>query len=313
MAHGTNGRLHDARLSRHHTGDLPGGRGGTNYEPPAEVAIPAYLEVYGYEAQNAASWKTAPGATGVGGEGTQPPRLELSVAGHEEIEGHTRYTVLCSLRGPCVSRLEWKVLRRLQELREDLHDSIKLQFGENYNELFQDSHFAHHGGVPGTTSRLRSWLSALAKHINSGQATPAIVARVLHYLEAPEPEMFLETLTAKQAVDLVESPVDNSDIEVNIPVADDRRDDDSKRPFRIKLQKNGRRLGMSVACSRSLGITRVQAVKPEGIVSEWNQAQPMRSLTEGCYILEVNGQSTVAGIAQELEHSNDIVILARKP
>mmetsp|Transcript_53804 Transcript_53804/g.125782 ORF Transcript_53804/g.125782 Transcript_53804/m.125782 type:complete len:309 (-) Transcript_53804:80-1006(-) len=286
----------------------------TAYEPPAEVAIPAYLEAYGYEAQSASTWRTAPGAVGIGGETSQPPRLELSVSGHEEIDGHTRYTVLCSLRGPCVSRLDWQVLRRLQELRENLHDSVKTQLAESYNELFQDSHFAHHGGVPGTTTRLRTWLTALATCINSGSATPAIVARVLHYLEAPEPEMFLETLTAKQAVDLVESPVDNSDIEVNIPVVDDRREDNgARRPYRIKLQKNGRRLGMSVACSRSLGITRVQAVKDEGIVSDWNRNQPLRALTEGCYILEVNGQSTVAGIAQELEHSNDIIILARKP
>jgi hypothetical protein len=130
------------------------------------------------------------------------PQLSLHVMGHEEDDGHTLYEVQCSLAWfrtvneawdnseayACYLRdppIAWKSKHRLQDLRECLHDNVKKVLGDQYGNLFEGRPFARHGGPPGTTARLRLWLDALAKLINTNALPPCMSARTLRFLEAP--------------------------------------------------------------------------------------------------------------------------------
>lgn len=151
------------------------------FTPLAPLAVAPYLEGYGYAAQDAEIWKVAPCS-----DAGKSPQLDLGITGHDEAEGHTWYTVVCAISIPSLRRLEWKVRRRLSQLREYLYMHVKAELGDKvYDQNFADARFAHHGGLPGTTSRLHNWCRALMTCINGGQASPNVVAIVMHFLEAP--------------------------------------------------------------------------------------------------------------------------------
>merc|ERR1711879_279677 len=83
--------------------------------------------------------------------------------------------------------LNWTVHRRLAQLRKDLHDPVKSELGETYKKQFGGASFAHVGGLPGTTTRLRGWFQALAASINNGCCPPNLAGLTLSFLEIPEP------------------------------------------------------------------------------------------------------------------------------
>mmetsp|Transcript_87311 Transcript_87311/g.220388 ORF Transcript_87311/g.220388 Transcript_87311/m.220388 type:complete len:160 (+) Transcript_87311:2-481(+) len=119
------------------------------------------------------------------------PAVSFSVKKHEEAGAHTWYAIESELVMPhSQQKLAWQAPRRLAHLR-DFHDHLKAVLGkENYDNVFLDRagcrvHFANRGGVPGTTARLDSWLSALAVAINYHRTSPTVVALVLHFLRAP--------------------------------------------------------------------------------------------------------------------------------
>lgn len=151
------------------------------------------------------------------------PRLEIAVDGHKEDEGHTWYIINSTLhhgvaetknqgedstsnggKGAVSSEsgavsieseaangpddIQWTCRRRLCDLREELHDRVKELMGPAYSAYFDDTPFARHGGLPGTTARLRSWLTTLAECANTGALNSDIQAFVLRFLEAPVPE-----------------------------------------------------------------------------------------------------------------------------
>merc|ERR1719188_500281 len=84
--------------------------------------------------------------------------------------------------------LNWLAPRRLAHLRRDLYIPVKKAMGPCYAKHFGDAPFAYRGGIPGTTAHLHRWCCALATCINSGAASPAMVALVLRFLEVPRPE-----------------------------------------------------------------------------------------------------------------------------
>jgi len=154
------------------------------FTPLVPLAYAAYLDAYGYEASGPKSWKVTPCT-----DSSKSPQITLGIPGHEEVDGHTKYFVECSLSIPSFPSLSWKVKRRLSQLREHFHSHIKTELGEKtYDRVFGEARFASHGGLPGTTSRLDNWFSALAACINRGQAPPSVIAIVLHFLEAPPGE-----------------------------------------------------------------------------------------------------------------------------
>mmetsp|Transcript_35734 Transcript_35734/g.99899 ORF Transcript_35734/g.99899 Transcript_35734/m.99899 type:complete len:165 (+) Transcript_35734:1-495(+) len=125
--------------------------------------------------------------------------------GHEEVRGHTMYSLSCALRpprppgegpsrpgapDPSSERL-WRVHRRLEQLRDDLHDYVKSELGEAYGRLFAATPFASRGGLPGTTAKLNAWVGTLAAVVNGGPevgaapVAPTLVAFVLSFLDAP--------------------------------------------------------------------------------------------------------------------------------
>merc|ERR1719183_767873 len=84
--------------------------------------------------------------------------------------------------------MEWRIQRRLCQLREDLHDFVKSELGKSYNDLFSETPFARSGGLKGTTARLTKWLEKLSFCINQLLVGPLLVAFVLSFFEAPAPE-----------------------------------------------------------------------------------------------------------------------------
>jgi len=162
--------------------------------------LPPFLARYGYAAESSLAWKAGPGEDS--GDAANHPKLELHVQRHEEAEGHTLYVVDCSISSPKVRHLGWSVKRRLRFLREGLHDSVKEQLGSGpYEQHFAGAPFAHKGGLPGTTSRLNAWCTALASCVNARGCLPSTVAMILHFLEVPEPRSATET--AKSAASSV--------------------------------------------------------------------------------------------------------------
>merc|ERR1719215_2288712 len=146
--------------------------------------VTPHLRVFGYIADDAGSWRIAP-APSAGAR--KEPHLELGVTGHREVDGHTMYTVRCSLALRGARHMEWEVARPLARFRTELHDGVKAELADAYAQHFDGAPFAPRGGLPGTTARLAAWSAALASCINSGGAPPRVVALTLRFLEVPEP------------------------------------------------------------------------------------------------------------------------------
>jgi len=145
-----------------------------------------FLQARGFSAEDYRSWRLAD----LSEWPQHMPRLEVEVSSHEEAGPHTWYGVACTLDAGSQRRVEWTAPRRLTHLRE-FHDHFKAELGPDlYGKVFVDAcgqrvHFAHRGGLVGTTKRLDAWFRAIAVAVNSGQAMPCMLALVLHFLRAP--------------------------------------------------------------------------------------------------------------------------------
>lgn len=151
-----------------------------------ESMVAMYLEPYGYAAESAECWRDLPDTC------PSRPRLTLALGGHSEQNGHTYYGLECSLSAeasatnatPSLS-LTWTAQKRLAQLREELHETVKNELGKTYSEVFASAPFAKRGGWAGTSERLRKWLETLSNCVNEGVAPPVLVAQVLLFLGAP--------------------------------------------------------------------------------------------------------------------------------
>jgi len=144
---------------------------------PAEVS--KYLKRFGYSASSHSAWES----------GGEQPQLWMGVDGHNERcmpKLFTWYALHNCLASTGIPPYRWQVERRLAHLRACLHDPVRRELGKDYGQHFKNAHFAHRTGPPGTTARLEAWLSALAKVINGGKASPSLVATTLRFLEAPD-------------------------------------------------------------------------------------------------------------------------------
>jgi len=112
--------------------------------------------------------------------------LSISVAGHQELEGHTFYQLHCLLVSDGFEPLRWQVGRRLQHMRLHWHDRVKAELGENYARLFGECRFAPRGGGRGTSRSLSSWCQRLAACCSAGSLVPSVLALSLRFLEAPK-------------------------------------------------------------------------------------------------------------------------------
>jgi len=156
----------------------------------------AYLRTFGYQAASLEKWRSIPSAA-VQELRSEPLELRLSIveeggleSPHVEQGGCTWYRVDCVL-GPVPGKqrqlVAWRAPRRLFDLRDSLHDSVKEMFAEAYATHFAATPFARFGAPRGTTARLREWLGTLARLINDGKASPAVTARTLKFFQAPNP------------------------------------------------------------------------------------------------------------------------------
>jgi len=161
------------------------------FEPMWRMDPMCSLSNFGYQAASFEQWRILPCKAG---EGNEPLELRLDILQdvlqppHVEHDRCTWYLVDCTLgpipgdEGPL--QLSWRAPRRLQHLRESLHDYVKEMLAENYSVHFAGAPFAHTAGPRGTTARLRKWLDTLADVINSGAVSPIIAALTLHFFHA---------------------------------------------------------------------------------------------------------------------------------
>lgn len=191
--------------------DLDDGR--TTFEPLAAVAVVSYLETFGLQAVDAATWRVTSSlpssparAADSSSLSSTAPRLELEVPGHVEIQGHTWYILSCQFVHSDSSSTSWSLRRRLNQLREELHDAVKRELGGDYSRHFGKTPFALKGGLPGTTSRLNSWCACLATLINTRKLSPALAALVLQYVGAPLPDRTVEPSCDGTDIDIALEP-----------------------------------------------------------------------------------------------------------
>eukprot|EP00929_Paragymnodinium_shiwhaense_P045122 TRINITY_DN23094_c0_g1_i1.p1 TRINITY_DN23094_c0_g1~~TRINITY_DN23094_c0_g1_i1.p1 ORF type:complete len:251 (+),score=57.25 TRINITY_DN23094_c0_g1_i1:185-937(+) len=155
-----------------------------------QLAVPPFLEAYGLPCKNAEEWSQAR-------DELSAELLHICVSGHMEVSGHTHYHVDCQLsrQSKGALPLRWRVSKRLAWMRCELHDAVKARFAttDRYKSCFQDTPFARHGGVRGTTSRLDAWCRRLAHVINTRQVSPSLAAHTLHVLSAPNPDAGIVT------------------------------------------------------------------------------------------------------------------------
>lgn len=169
--------------------------GGSTQEQLEDPDLVPFLSRYGYTADTASSWQTAASSSG-----DSTPLLAIHVTGHEEKDGHTWYRVVCSLSSAKIKPLNWTVLRRLSQLREDLHNPVKASLAKSYDTYFSRTPFAHMGGPRGTTARLDAWIDALASCINVRNCPPSVVGVALRFIEVPPPPtILLNTKSAASA------------------------------------------------------------------------------------------------------------------
>jgi len=144
-----------------------------------EVPVVVFLKRHGFLAESATSWEN----------NVERPVLQVEIDGHREMgiaALHTWYTIVGKvITGEATSTRRWTVERRLAHVRALLHDPVKQELGDNYDDHFQCAPFALYGGLPGSTARMQSWLAALSKAIQAGAVSPALVVSILQFLEAP--------------------------------------------------------------------------------------------------------------------------------
>lgn len=126
------------------------------------------------------------------------PELSIHVTEHDGSRSwlssseDQKYDLQCKLKST-FSRgermAEWTCQKSLSELRSKLHDHVKKELGTDYKTHFQDTRFAHHGGLPGTTKRLDAWFKTLANVANEGHLKNDLLAVFLDQLQAPVPQV----------------------------------------------------------------------------------------------------------------------------
>mmetsp|Transcript_21821 Transcript_21821/g.40153 ORF Transcript_21821/g.40153 Transcript_21821/m.40153 type:complete len:162 (+) Transcript_21821:75-560(+) len=61
--------------------------------------------------------------------------------------------------------------------------------------------------------------------------------------------------------------------------------------FELRIVRNGRPAGLDAAYVASAQKLYVWSVKADGLISEWNEANPSKKVYRGCMVLEINGES----------------------
>mmetsp|Transcript_29544 Transcript_29544/g.53822 ORF Transcript_29544/g.53822 Transcript_29544/m.53822 type:complete len:202 (-) Transcript_29544:126-731(-) len=87
--------------------------------------------------------------------------------------------------------------------------------------------------------------------------------------------------------------------------------------FYAEIQKDERqKLGMIIAYFSLRQCVRVRSVREDGAVARWNRENPSKVITEGHYLLEVNGEKipgkTEKEVGELLEKSSKITLLVTK-
>jgi len=136
------------------------------------------LELFGYEVCSADTWAVSPARQG--------PQVELAVETHEKSSGGTLYTLSCRISSRRQERAQWRVKRTLAELREGMHEVVKNHLARSYSDVFYDAPFAMRHGPPGTTGRLQAWMERLTARMNEGVDPPALLAKILEFLDIPK-------------------------------------------------------------------------------------------------------------------------------
>mmetsp|Transcript_13473 Transcript_13473/g.31685 ORF Transcript_13473/g.31685 Transcript_13473/m.31685 type:complete len:166 (+) Transcript_13473:82-579(+) len=68
--------------------------------------------------------------------------------------------------------------------------------------------------------------------------------------------------------------------------------------FELHIVRNGRPAGLDAAYVASAQKLYVWSVKTDGLIAEWNEANPTKKVYRGCMVMEINGES-VASMSDE--------------
>mmetsp|Transcript_61974 Transcript_61974/g.134321 ORF Transcript_61974/g.134321 Transcript_61974/m.134321 type:complete len:386 (-) Transcript_61974:98-1255(-) len=226
---------------------------------------PTFLEPFGFSARSYLEWFEEPA-----------PRLSIRVTGHSKAMGITYYHMECSLtpEGKC---LEWHVDRRLQQLREELHDFVKRELGKSYRTSFDGVPFARRVAVAGTTARLEAWCGRLAEAISSKKLPPCIAARTLAFLDvpAPAPQVVAAASEAPAPVATATAALEEEAAPVRRKLFTDPHGATAAQGVQIPIKSSGDAAG---ACKQLSALESLEpVVSADGAAREFKEAQPASS------------------------------------
>lgn len=139
----------------------------------------AFLSVFGYAAIDSGNWDSS--------SRQARPQLKIFVTEHASIGKHTWYLISATYEQDGFERFQWEAARRHVHFRKLWYEHVKRELGKDYNKHFAGSHFPSSGGASSIMKKLVNWCISLARCINIGYASPAIVALTLRFLDAPGP------------------------------------------------------------------------------------------------------------------------------
>jgi len=125
-------------------------------------------------------------------ENGQKPEVSCDFVdgGYDTIQGHLYCRIVCRLDLKTPGAVcEWRIQRRLSQIRDKLHDVVKTYIGSDRycREFHPDTPFAHMGSfkVPGNGKRTKRWLSRLVKLCSEGRLDNQVVKHTLDCLAEP--------------------------------------------------------------------------------------------------------------------------------
>eukprot|EP00930_Biecheleria_cincta_P073113 TRINITY_DN60434_c0_g1_i1.p1 TRINITY_DN60434_c0_g1~~TRINITY_DN60434_c0_g1_i1.p1 ORF type:complete len:254 (-),score=34.40 TRINITY_DN60434_c0_g1_i1:100-861(-) len=115
---------------------------------------------------------------------------DLVDGGYDTIHGHLYCRIVCRLDLKTPGAIcEWRIQRRLSQIREKLHDVVKTYIGSDRycREFHPDTPFAHRGSfkVPGNGRRTKRWLGRLVNLCSAGKLDKQVVKHTLDFLVEP--------------------------------------------------------------------------------------------------------------------------------
>lgn len=138
-----------------------------------------FLQAFGYAAIDSTSWASDPPYA--------RPQIKIFVTEHARIGYHEWYLINVTLEQEGFERFQWEAARRHVHIKKLWYEQVKQDCGPQYKKQFAGAHFPASGKSSSIMKKLVNWCIVVARGINDGYLSPAIVALTLRFLDAPGP------------------------------------------------------------------------------------------------------------------------------